>query len=304
MSLDNSIDASDSDTSGDEMVTDSLSGRSGRSGRRGRRRSSQGYKRYPSRPNPRPIPDFSKKPWWERQCRGEFSDPRRRFISKSPTQCRTLNFRCPEGERPFNNVCGCGCLKERRRPSPVLQVCPSDSSRPQACTRQYDPVCGCRVVNVYGDRVRVRCDGYSNGCSACSDPRVLFWYRGGCEPGGSPLGSAGRSESDGTIMYSMSDMPVGSTQRLGAAVAAASSTVGPGRLRPGTPREPPTVPPSVDPYEPPMVPRLPPRSAKGSQLTAFGAPGSTSPLISGTLVRPNVVLGTRAAGGFSGSFYE
>ena len=45
--------------------------------------------------------------------------------------------------------------------------------RPQMCTREYRPVCAKRA------------DGsmktYSNGCTACTDPKVVGYYQGACD---------------------------------------------------------------------------------------------------------------------------
>lgn len=44
--------------------------------------------------------------------------------------------------------------------------------RPQACTREYVPVCAIKTDNREGL--------YANGCSACSDPDVLGYNKGAC----------------------------------------------------------------------------------------------------------------------------
>ena len=44
--------------------------------------------------------------------------------------------------------------------------------RPEACTMQYDPVCGAMTDG--------RSKTYSNACSACSDPLVNGYGKGAC----------------------------------------------------------------------------------------------------------------------------
>ena len=55
---------------------------------------------------------------------------------------------------------------------PRLQLCPS--KRPEACTREFNPVCG------WFDPEKVNCirapcaNTYSNPCMACADENVLY----------------------------------------------------------------------------------------------------------------------------------
>ena len=45
--------------------------------------------------------------------------------------------------------------------------------RPQMCTQDYRPVCA--------DLKDGSTKTYSNGCMACSDPKVVGYYQGACE---------------------------------------------------------------------------------------------------------------------------
>ncbi|WP_455202336.1 Kazal-type serine protease inhibitor family protein [Kaarinaea lacus] len=45
--------------------------------------------------------------------------------------------------------------------------------RPQMCTQDYRPVC----AKLNDDSMKT----YSNGCMACSDPKVVGYYQGACE---------------------------------------------------------------------------------------------------------------------------
>lgn len=63
--------------------------------------------------------------------------------------------------------------------SPVVCTAP----RPQACTRQYDPVCatrdtGIRCVTTPCPSTEQKTMG--NACSACSDPKTYSWVKGEC----------------------------------------------------------------------------------------------------------------------------
>jgi hypothetical protein len=47
-----------------------------------------------------------------------------------------------------------------------------EDPRPEACTMEYDPVCGVQQAG--------NTKTYSTGCTACSDPAVIGYGRGGC----------------------------------------------------------------------------------------------------------------------------
>jgi hypothetical protein len=40
-------------------------------------------------------------------CTG--NEPNLHYVSHDTTECLTLNYVCPQGERQFFNDCGCGC---------------------------------------------------------------------------------------------------------------------------------------------------------------------------------------------------
>jgi hypothetical protein len=63
----------------------------------------------------------------------------------------------------------------------LLKLCPE--TRPEMCTQQYDPVCAKRDTGIRC--VTTPCESsawvtYSNGCSACSDPKVSAFKSGSC----------------------------------------------------------------------------------------------------------------------------
>ncbi|CAN5122724.1 hypothetical protein BH11PSE14_BH11PSE14_00640 [soil metagenome] len=58
--------------------------------------------------------------------------------------------------------------------------------RPQACTREYSPVCATRDTGIRC--ITTPCPSseqktYSNGCGACADPKVSGWTNGACPSG-------------------------------------------------------------------------------------------------------------------------
>ena len=59
-----------------------------------------------------------------------------------------------------------------------------EDPRPEMCTQHYQPVCatrdnGVRCVTTPCDSTETRT--YSNGCMACADPAVYYYYEGPCE---------------------------------------------------------------------------------------------------------------------------
>ena len=66
-------------------------------------------------------------------------------------------------------ACGSADPKPGRTPQARLHHCPDP--RPQACTMDYNPVCG-----VVGDETKT----FANGCTACSEGKVKGFYLGAC----------------------------------------------------------------------------------------------------------------------------
>jgi hypothetical protein len=68
-------------------------------------------------------------------------------------------------------------------PAAVADAVECSDPRPQACTREYLPVCaerdnGVRCVTTPCDSTEP--ETYANGCTACSDPLVLRYRPGAC----------------------------------------------------------------------------------------------------------------------------
>lgn len=47
-----------------------------------------------------------------RACLCDYSAPGRRWVARSAEQCKLVKFACEKGQRPFFDVCGCGCEAE------------------------------------------------------------------------------------------------------------------------------------------------------------------------------------------------
>jgi hypothetical protein len=66
-----------------------------------------------------PQPEFSEETGTETssqvevtatQKKCDYKDPTRRYVSRDPATCAAIFFICEEGESPFFNDCGCGCV--------------------------------------------------------------------------------------------------------------------------------------------------------------------------------------------------
>lgn len=81
-------------------------------------------------------------------------------------------------------ACQTTATESRRSPQAADLEVECQDPRPEMCTQQYDPVCALRDS---GTRcVTEPCpaterETYSNGCMACSDPKVLGHKTGACE---------------------------------------------------------------------------------------------------------------------------
>lgn len=80
-------------------------------------------------------------------------------------------------------ACGSADPKPGRTPQARLHSCPDP--RPQACTMDYNPVCG-----VTGKETET----FANGCTACSEGKVKGYYLGACP---NPAAEAETGQSDG-----------------------------------------------------------------------------------------------------------
>lgn len=80
---------------------------------------------------------------------------------------------------------GCGVAVEPPREFQNLTRC--EEPRPEACTYDYEPVCGLiRTVRVCPEAPchdRLEWRTFSNACTACADERVESWKPGACPAG-------------------------------------------------------------------------------------------------------------------------
>ena len=69
-------------------------------------------------------------------------------------------------------VCnGLGMAEENGSEKKEFKTCPEP--RPQMCTREYRPVC----AKLDDGSMKT----YSNGCTACTNPKAVGFYSGACE---------------------------------------------------------------------------------------------------------------------------
>lgn len=115
---------------------------------------------------------------YPRQCRTpsgrNFIEPTetKNYISSSVDECKLIKFMCAEGKKPFFDEFGCGCEDEK------ITYCDSEN-RPEACTKEYLPVCGHFNENI--QCIKAPCaETYGNACVACSDEKVSYWTEGEC----------------------------------------------------------------------------------------------------------------------------
>jgi hypothetical protein len=74
-----------------------------------------------------------------------------------------INFVCIRGTRAFSDEKGCGC-----KPETLSTTCTEEQKQAEACTMQYDPVCGDDGVT------------YGNACGACASKKINSWTKGEC----------------------------------------------------------------------------------------------------------------------------
>lgn len=80
------------------------------------------------------------------------------------------------------SIVSCATAPQKNTEKPELTSCPEQ--RPKICTREYFPVCATRDTGIRC--VTTPCPSseektYGNGCTACSDVKVLKYRAGACE---------------------------------------------------------------------------------------------------------------------------
>jgi hypothetical protein len=121
---------------------------------------------------------------------GCIADEPKKYVSDDPDQCALVKFMCEENRVPFFDESGCGCeytFPSEETPSmpPApgkLQAIDCSESRPEACTKEYMPVCG--WYNQEIQCIQYPCaETYGNKCTACADEKVAYYTEGECPSG-------------------------------------------------------------------------------------------------------------------------
>ncbi len=121
---------------------------------------------------------------WEENCT-QAAPPERKYVGNDTDICSRVRFMCEEGYAPFFDDTGCGCEKDGKASD--SHTCTSAEKANQACTKEYNPVCG------WFDGAKIQCfaypcaQTYGNGCAACADDKVAYWTRGECPKTGAPV---------------------------------------------------------------------------------------------------------------------
>jgi hypothetical protein len=117
-------------------------------------------------------------------CGCEVKEPRN-YISNDTEQCSLMRYMCVQGRVPFQNEFGCGCEWTWNQPETEnegkLQATDCTDPRPEACTKEYMPVCG----QVQVECIRAPCypvkQTFGNKCEACANDRTISYTQGACE---------------------------------------------------------------------------------------------------------------------------
>lgn len=100
------------------------------------------------------------------------------YVSEDPEQCMTLRFACENGLEAFSDETGCGC---RPVTEGKLQAIDCTDPRPEACTREYMPVCGQVQVQCITEPCDMQKQTFSNKCEACANSLTISYTEGACE---------------------------------------------------------------------------------------------------------------------------
>lgn len=100
-----------------------------------------------------------------------------------PVACTLEAKICPDGTavgRVGPNCEFAACPVSDTRPEPLEIMCTEEQKQAEACTMQYEPVCGLVEVQC----VTTPCDPvpetFGNACSACAQGNVISYTKGEC----------------------------------------------------------------------------------------------------------------------------
>lgn len=119
--------------------------------------------------------------------------PEKLYVSEDPEQCTLIKFMCEEGREPFFDEKGCGCELIKGK----LQAIDCTDPRPQACTKEYMPVCGQVQVQCITTPCDIQKETFSNKCEACANSLTISYTEGACEAAGGTV-LAGTNEEQCT----------------------------------------------------------------------------------------------------------
>lgn len=104
--------------------------------------------------------------------------PEKLYVSEDPEQCTLIKFMCEEGREPFFDKKGCGCQLIKNEGK--LQAYDCVDPRPEACTKEYMPVCGQVKVQCITTPCDTIMQTFSNKCEACANPLTISYTEGAC----------------------------------------------------------------------------------------------------------------------------
>lgn len=104
------------------------------------------------------------------------------YVSENPEECMLIKFDCARGMQPFFDEKGCGCeIIEEILNEGKLQAIYCTDPRPQACTKEYMPVCGQVQIQCITEPCDPIMQTFANKCEACANSLTISYTEGACE---------------------------------------------------------------------------------------------------------------------------
>lgn len=121
---------------------------------------------------------------YPRQCRhGDQHFVEDVSLPEEPIACTADAKICPDGSAVGRTGPNCEFAQCPEEENPTTVVCSPESKQAEACTMQYDPVCGLRQVQCVTSPCPPIPETFSNGCAACAEPGVISYTPGSCSGG-------------------------------------------------------------------------------------------------------------------------